>query len=127
MLIRSSPTFIIKKTMEERRGFRSRHVEGLIAKAKLLIRATDEGLADVLAQHIALGENLIWMALNKNDVKTAVTQFANMSKLRGLERSQVDVNHTGLPAPAIQIILDRPAEQHTIEITPIEVKQIPEQ
>ena len=94
MLIRSAPTFIIKKTMEERHGFKSQHVEGLIAKAKKLIRATDEGLANVLAQHIALGENLIWMALNKNDVKTAVTQFANMSKLRGLERSQVDVNHT---------------------------------
>lgn len=123
MLLTFWPHWKIKAEMETKYGHKKRHVEEMIKKARVLLQDQNVDFDSVLKEHIARGENLIYEALQAGDTRSATTMFANMSRLRGLERSQVDVNHTGLEQPRIQIVLSSPTESKTIDITP-EVKQI---
>lgn len=76
-------------------GVTDRTVDGYIATARELMREqSEESVADAMARHMAMRNEMYRMAIEAGDLTNARQVAADMGKLQGLytERVQVDGN-----------------------------------
>ncbi len=110
------PNWKIRSVLGKKFDLSNSMMEKMIVEAQKLICESTNNWEQELAKHIARGNNLLNKAIEKDDLLTASTMFANLSRLSGMERTSIDLSSIGEAIQAAQIIFQLPEpKQKTLD------------
>lgn len=97
LLLKFTPCVIIDRMIRTKYGISSRQVSEYVARAKARIIQNKPDTEELIKQRIAQGEALISAAIAAGDLRTAMTGYAALNRLGGLEKSVTEVHHFKAP------------------------------
>lgn len=120
LLLKFTPLVIIDRIIRTKYGISTRQVNEYVARAKAKITAARPDTEELIKERIAQGEALISAAIAAGDIRTAMTGYAALNRLGGLEKSVTEVHHFKAPQGiTIDLVPPTPAELPPSEEPPV--------